>query len=217
MREIMDSGLYARLVTSVEGWVVVVLSMLTSTVEALIIVMLGCDVDIYIYSTTKKYGSSWSSSASAPSSCTPVPLPASFEVLASCNSHHEAQQSSSRQRDLSLHGRRESSTDDYHHQRSAPTSLISRRQPSQGGSITGDGQGGLLNSPPREELYLAYGADYWHTHYATLPATVAQKAAAHYHFQLIVLDGICYTRETLLRMAHADHASGPSPHRTPPL
>ena len=42
-----------------------------------------------------------------------------------------------------------------------------------------------------EELYLSYGADYWQGHFFDLPPEVQTEAAAHY--DLLVLDGTCYT------------------------
>ena len=42
-----------------------------------------------------------------------------------------------------------------------------------------------------EELYLSYGADYWQGHFFDLPPEVQAEASAHY--DLLVLDGTCYT------------------------
>ena len=47
-----------------------------------------------------------------------------------------------------------------------------------------------------EELYLEYGADYWHGLFPTLPPSVQAEAAAHY--DLTVIAGRCYTPEQRL-------------------
>ena len=71
-----------------------------------------------------------------------------------------------------------------------------------------------------EELYLSYGADYWQGHFFDLPPEVQAEAAAHY--DLLVLDGTCYTpaqrgaaaKEGLLHKRGGQWHTGPPP---PPL
>ena len=70
-----------------------------------------------------------------------------------------------------------------------------------------------------EELYLSYGADYWQGHFFGLPPEVQAEAAAHY--DLLVLDGTCYTptqrraavREGLIHRRGGLWHSGPPPPR----
>ena len=72
-----------------------------------------------------------------------------------------------------------------------------------------------------EELYLSYGADYWQGHFFDLPLEVQAEAAAHY--DLLVLDGTCYTpaqrgaavKAGLIHRRGGQWRTGPAP--LPPL